>query len=143
MNAETSLWWSLFDLNVQAARERKVLRPSGADDLIPTDRLEFLASVTTTQYITLGRHATRGDPAGPDRTEGHETPSDPGASASTTSTSQPAPGISEPQQDKDGTWYFSCAKCGKRKKWAPKGNAAGKAPWPGAECWECWKEAKR
>jgi len=136
LNAETSLWWSLFDLNVQAARERKVLRPSGADDLIPTDRLEFLASVTTTQYITLGRHATRGDPAGPGAS-GHETPSDPGAGASTPPTS-PAPGISPPQQDKDGTWYFSCAKCGKRQRWT----WAWKAPWPGAECWECWKEAK-
>ena len=142
MNAETSLWWSLFDLNVQAARERKVLRPSGADDLIPTDRLEFLASVTTTQYITLGRHATRGEPAGPGTASGHETPSGTGGGDSTPPTSQPAPGISPPQQDKDGTWYFSCAKCGKRKKWSPKGNAAGKAPWPGAECWDCYRGVK-
>ena len=143
MNPETSLWWSLFDLNVVAARERKVLRQSGADDLIPTDRLDFLASCTTTQYITLGRHGARGEPATPPSgTAGHETPSDPGAGASTPPTS-PAPGISPPQQDKDGTWYFTCAKCGKRKKWAPKGNAAGKAPWPGAECWDCYREAKR
>src|SRR3990167_7038792 len=54
----------------------------------------------------------------------------------------PAPGISPPQQDKEGTGYFGCAKCGKRKKWSPKGNAAGKAPWPGAECWDCYRGVK-
>src|SRR3990167_9184283 len=98
MNAEAALWWSLFDLNVQAARERKVLRPtSGADDLISEDRLDFLASVTTTQYITLGRHATRGEPAGPGTASGHETPSGTGGGDSPP-TSQPAPGISPPQQ---------------------------------------------
>src|SRR3990167_8795942 len=96
MNAETSLWWSLWDLNVEAARERKVLRPSGADDLIPTDRLEFLASVVTTQYITLGRHATRGDPAGPERIAGHETPSDPGAGAAPPTPPTPPPPLSPP-----------------------------------------------
>ena len=159
MNAETSLWWSLFDLNIQAARERKVLRPSGADDLIPTDRLEFLASVTTTQYITLGRNRESGVVDGDTKqgiggrrdTISHESapsaaahlPSDPGAGSTPPTSSTPAPGISPPQQDKDGTWYFSCSSCGKRKKWSPKGNAAGKAPWPGAECWDCYKEAKR
>jgi len=137
-------------LNIQAARERKVLRPSGADDLIPTDRLEFLASVTTTQYITLGRNRESGGvapvragaPRGTDfDPAAANLPSDPGAGSTppTSSTPAPAPGISEPpQQDKDGTWYFTCAKCGKRQRWT----WAWKAPWPGAECWECWKEAK-
>ena len=134
MNAETSLWWSLFDLNVQAARERKVLRPSGADDLIPTDRLEFLASVTTTQYITLGRHATRGDPAGPGAS-GHETPSDPGA-GSTPPTSPPAGGSPASPPPKEGDThgeytYHTCPRCNllkPYKKW-----------WPGARCWDCYR----
>src|SRR3970040_2237482 len=100
MNAETSLWWSLWDLNVEAARQRKVLRPAGADDLIPTDRLEFLASATTTQYITLGRNRESGGvapvragaPRGTDfDPAAANLPSDPGAGASTPPTSPPGP----------------------------------------------------
>src|SRR3990170_568890 len=118
MNAETSLWWSLFDLNVEAARQRKVLRPSGADDLIPTDRLEFLASVTTTQYITLGRHATRGDPAGPERRlAGHETPSGPGGGSSGfIPPSSAASGESFKEGDTHGDYtYHRCPGCGQVK----------------------------
>lgn len=158
MNAEPRLWWSLFDENVAAARERKVLRKeSTADDLIPAERLDFLASVTTTQYITLGRTRESGG-NGPVGGRGStpevpvapaaQGPSVPGHNGSTIPPpSSPGsfyvPSIEPPQQDDEGMWYFTCAQCGKRKKWAPKGASAGKAPWPGATCWDCYKETKR
>ena len=133
MNLETSLWWSLWDLNVEAARQRKVLRQSGADDLIPPDRLEFLASCTTTQYITLGRHATRGEPAGPGPLPGHETPSDPGAASTPPTSSTAASGISAPKEgDTHGEYtYHKCPACGDIKLY--------KKCWPGAKCWNCYR----
>ena len=56
VDREAVVWWEIFRANVEHARANGVVRPaSTADPLIPTERLEFLASATTTQYITLGR----------------------------------------------------------------------------------------
>ena len=128
MNAEPRLWWSLFDENVEAARQRKVLRAaSTADDLIPAERLDFLASVTTTQYIQLGR--TRGTAL--------PLPSEPEAGIGSTPPTSPASGISAPHTEGEthGEYtYHKCSSCGQMKPY--------KKWWPKAKCWDCFKETK-
>jgi len=150
-NAESIRWWALFGLNVSRARANGVLRPeSTADPLIPADRLDLIASATTTQYITLGRHGARGEPATPSQQRvGHETPSETPEAGKKSNPPQlppPASGIlsvEAPQKSPEGVWYFTCAKCLKRQVWAPRGTAKGKDPWPGAVCWPCYKAGSR
>ena len=148
-NAESIRWWALFGLNVSRARANGVLRPElTADPLIPVDRLDLIASATTTQYITLGRNGARGEPATPVASGGHETPSgsEAGKKSNPPQLPPPASGIlsvEAPQKSPEGVWYFTCAKCLKRQVWAPRGTAKGKDPWPGAICWPCYKAGSK
>jgi len=125
MNPEAALWWSLYDANAEAARQRKILRPtSGADELIPAERLDFLASVTTTQFIQISRRGNPPPVADP-------SPAAPLAASSAL-----------PQQTSEGDWWYTCAKCGERRKWTPRG-AMPEKPMPGAVCFSCYREGKK
>ena len=121
-------YFSILDSVIQGARERGILRSSGADDLLPDERLEFLSSATATIYIQAQRRTGSGlPPVGP-------------AAGATPPTSPPAGGSPASPPPKEGDThgehsYHKCPACGDiklYKKW-----------WPGAECWDCYREATR
>jgi len=123
MNAEAALWWSLFDANVEAARQRKILRSALADDLIPAERWEILASITTTQYIQLARN----------RNPSYRPPEAGGQNSFPLAASGSLP--KEGDVDETGEYrYHKCPACGQMKPY--------KEWWPKAKCWECYKGGK-
>jgi len=127
-------YFAILDSVIRGARDHGILRKeSTADDLIPEARLDFISSATATIYIQAQR-----------RTGSALTPAPPaaGKDGNPADGSPASPSVEAPQMDGDGIWYFTCAACRQRKRWSPRGASAGKAPWPGAKCWDCYKGAK-
>ena len=94
---------------------------SAKDNAIPSELKAAMMAWATSINIELNRR-------------GHSPNADPSPATKT-------PAVTEgPQQTPEGEWYFSCAKCGKRVHWTPRGAAVGLPPPAGARCWPCWKE---
>ena len=113
---------------------------SAKDNAIPSELKAAMMAWATSINIELNRRGTVG---AANAAFGHSPNADSSPATKTNADSSPAtktPAVTErPQQSPEGEWYFSCAKCGQRVKWSPRGAAAGLPPPAGARCWPCWK----
>jgi hypothetical protein len=102
---------------------------------------EHLRTIATGLVIQVTR---RGDWAPPARDSAPAalTPATTTKAQREASTASGGPARGDPVDTTAERETFVCAKYKKVKYWEPRGSAKGKAPWPGATCFECYKAGK-